>query len=243
MTEPSKRRATLVLVHGAWSGSWTWWKLTPVLDELGIPYVAVDLPSCSAPDASVDVHDDADHVRAMANGIDGPVVLVGNSYGGVVITEGGVGAPNVKRLVYLAAHMPDANESLIELMSGNATDEFRSAVTILEDGRMRLDPDVVARAAVQQAPDTDREVMRTRLAPAMSMGTDFSMSLPRAAWREVPSTYVICADDRSLIPDAQRAWAKERATDFVELPFDHCPQVSHPREIGELLAGIARSAG
>jgi pimeloyl-ACP methyl ester carboxylesterase len=235
--------ATLVLVHGAWSGSWSWWKLTPILDELGVPYVAVDLPSCSAPDTSVDIHDDAAHVRATAAGLDRPVVLVGNSYGGVVITEGGLDVPNATRLVYLAAHMPDAGESLITVMSGTATDEFGSAVSVLPDGRMRLDPDVVVRAAVQQAPDTDRDVMRARLAPAMSMGTDLAMTFARVAWRELPSTYVVCADDRSLDPDAQREWAKQRATDHVELPFDHCPQVSHPREVAELLAGIACSAG
>jgi pimeloyl-ACP methyl ester carboxylesterase len=233
--------ATLVLVHGAWSGSWSWWKLAPVLDELGIVHHEVDLPSCSAPDTSVDIHDDADHVRETARRIVGPVVLVGNSYGGAVITEGGLEAPNVTRLVYLAGHMPDADESLIEVMSGNAMPDFEGGVEILPDGRMRLDPDVVVRAAVQQAPEADREVMRTRMSPAMSMGTDLAMALPRVAWRDIPSTYVVCADDRSLNPDAQRVWAKERATDVIELPFDHCPQVSHPREIGEILAEIARS--
>lgn len=237
MTDP----ATLVLVHGAWSGSWTWWKLAPVLDELRVPCIAVDLPSCSAPDTTVDIHDDAAHVRATAASINGPVVLVGNSYGGAVITAGGLDAPNVKRLVYLAAHMPDAGEALFALMSGSATPDFGGAVSVLPDGRMRLDPDVVARVAVQQAPDADRDVMRTRLAPAMSMGTDFAVAFGRVAWREVPSTYVVCTDDRSLAPDAQRIWAKERATDVIELPFDHCPQVSHPREIAELLAEVATS--
>ncbi len=232
--------ATVVLVHSAWSGSWTWWKLTPHLHKLGVPHHAVDLPSCSAPDTSVDVHDDATHVRESAKVIEGPVVLVGNSYGGAVITEGGLDAGNVRRLVYLAAHMPDVNEPLFEVMSGNATPAFSDAVSILPDGRMRLDPDVVVRAAVQQAPEADREVMRERLSPAMSMGTDFAMSFPRVAWREVPSTYVVCADDRSLEPAAQRTWAKQRATDHVELPFDHCPQVSHPDEIAALLAGLAR---
>jgi pimeloyl-ACP methyl ester carboxylesterase len=233
--------ATLVLVHGAWSGSWSWWKLTPFLDALAIPHVEVDLPSCSAPDTSVDVHDDAAHVLDVARRIDRPVVLVGNSYGGVVITEGGLDAPNVKHLVYLAAHMPDVGESLISVMSGYAMPDFEGGVEVLPDGRMRLDPDVVVRAAVQQAAVADREVMRTRLSPAMSMGTDFAMAFDRVAWREVPSTYVVCADDRSLDPEAQRAWAKERATEHVEVPFDHCPQVSHPQEIGDLLAEVVRS--
>jgi pimeloyl-ACP methyl ester carboxylesterase len=234
--------ATLVLVHGAWSGSWSWWKLVPCLDERGIPHVEVDLPTCSAPDTSVDIHDDAAHVRDAIGGVAGPVVLVGNSYGGAVITEAAVGRPDVKRLVYLAAHVPDIGEPLVALMSDNAMPDFEGGVRLLDDGRLRLDPDVVVRAAVQQADDPDREVMRSRLSPAMSWGTDFAIAFEHVAWREIPATYVVCADDRSLNPDTQRVWAKERATDVVELPFDHCPQVSHPDEIADLLALIARDA-
>lgn len=231
--------ATVVAVHGAWSGSWMWWKVEPLVREAGAPFVAVDLPTCSAADTSIGILDDVRHVTGVVDDVDGPVVLVGNSYGGAVLS--GVLHESVVRLVYLAAHMPDAGEPIIGVMSGNARPEYQDAVSILDDGRMRLDAEVVARCAVQQATDADREVFRARLGEAMSMGTDFAISFDRVSWREVPSTYVVCTDDRSLDPETQRTWAKERATDPIEWPFDHCPQVSHPTEVAELLIRLARS--
>lgn len=231
--------ASLVLVHGAWSGAWMWWKVAPLLQERGIVCQAVDLPTCIAEDTSVDFHDDARHVRSIVDSISGPVVLIGNSYGGVVITEAAVDADNVKRLVYLAAVMPDAGEPLLPLMSEMATPDFGGAVQILEDGRMHLDMDVELRCAFQQADPADLDVVRDRTSYAMSFGTDFEVALARAAWRDIPSTYVVCEQDLSIRPDVQRKWASARATDMVELPFDHCPQVSHPEEIADLLARIA----
>ena len=232
--------ATLVLVHGAWSGSWMWWKLAPFLDVRGVAHHEVDLPTCSASDTSVDVHDDVAHVREVVESLDGPVVLVGNSYGGAVIT--GVLSTNVARLVYLAAFMPAENEALFPLMSQSATPDFGSAVEMLSDGRMHLDSDVEIRCALQQATADDHDIVRTKTSHAMSFGTDFDVAFGRVAWRDTPSTYVVCLDDRSIRPELQVSWAKERATDTVEVPFDHCPQVSHPAEIGDLLAAIARDA-
>ena len=233
--------ATIVAVHGAWSGSWTWWKVEPLVRDAGVPFVAVDLPTCSAADTSVGIDDDVRHVTGVVEDVGGPVVLVGNSYGGTVIS--GVLHPAVVRLVYLAAHMPDADEAIIGLMSGNAMPDYQGAVSILDDGRMRLDAETVARCALQQASDEDRDIFRTRLSDAMSMGTDFAISFDSVAWRDAPSTYVVCSDDRSLDPQTQRTWAKERATDAIEWPFDHCPQVSHPDDVAALLARAARDAG
>lgn len=226
--------ATVVLVHGAWSGSWMWWKLTPFLDERGVRWTAVDLPTCSAPDTSVDVNDDVRHVRAVVDGIGGPVVLLGNSYGGAVIT--GVRHDNVALLVYLAAFMPLEKEPLFTVMSQSATPDFGGAVEILPDGRAHLDMDVEIRCAFQQATPDDHDVVREKTSHAMSFGTDFNVAFDSVSWRDVPSTYVACLDDRSIQPELQQTWAKERATDMVEVPFDHCPQVSHPAEIAELLS-------
>jgi pimeloyl-ACP methyl ester carboxylesterase len=219
-----------------------WWKVVPLLEERGVTCQAVDLPTCRAEDTSVDLHDDARHVRSVLDPISGPVVLVGNSYGGVVITEAAVDSANVKRLVYLAAAMPAENEALLPLMSEMSTPDFGGAVQILEDGRMHLDMDVELRCAFQQADPDDHDVVRNRTSYAMSFGTDFEVALARAAWRDIPSTYIVCEQDLSIRPDVQRKWARERATDVVELPFDHCPQVSHPEQIADLLARIAREA-
>jgi pimeloyl-ACP methyl ester carboxylesterase len=219
-----------------------WWKVEPLLADRGVRTVAVDLPACSAPDTTLDFHTDAAHLREIVDGVEGPVVLVGNSYGGVAITEAGVDAPNVARLVYLAAVMPAENEPLLALMQEMSTPDFGGAIELLPDGRVHLDMAVEIRCAFQQASPADHDVVRAKTHHAMSFGTDFNASLPRVAWRDVPSTYVVCEQDLSIKPDFQRAWATERATEFVEVPFDHCPQVSHPAEIADLLARVAAGA-
>jgi hypothetical protein len=72
----------------------------------------------------------------------------------------------------------------------------------------------------------------------MAMGQGGSPSILEVGWRTIPSTYVVCGEDNCIRPEAQRKWASERATDWIEVPFDHCPQVSHPAEIADLLARI-----
>ena len=94
--------------------------------------------------------------------------------------------------------------------------------------------------AFAQASPEDKDVWRRKGTP-ISFGSDVSVSLPKALWERVPSTYVVCADDRSILPDAQRRWATERATEVIEWPSDHCPQLSHPDLVAELLEKLARA--
>ncbi len=134
---------TVVFVHGAWHGAWCW---APVLDELravGVPAVAVDLPGHGAdPRPLADVAGDTAHVLEVLDGIDGPVVLVGHSYGGVVITGAGV-HPNVRHLVYLAALVLDHGETAMAAATAEA-----EAALLDHTGR----PDLVV--------DLVREVLR-----------------------------------------------------------------------------------
>src|SRR6478672_323225 len=102
---------TLVLVHGANAGSWCWDLIGPELDARGVRWVAVDRPTVAdGVDPATDCHADAGHVRRVVDGIPGPVILCGNSYGGVVITEASAGHDRVRHLVYLAAFMPDESD-------------------------------------------------------------------------------------------------------------------------------------
>ncbi len=73
------------------------------------------------------------------------------------------------------------------------------------------------------------------------MSLDPNVSLSKVAWEHVPSTYIVCTEDKSIFPEMQREWAKERATDVIEVPFDHVPGVSHPEEMADILARIASS--
>jgi pimeloyl-ACP methyl ester carboxylesterase len=228
--------ATVVLVHGAFCGDWIFKNLTAALQDRGIDVVTTNLPSCSATDTSINLHDDVAYVREVVEKVDGPIVLVGSSYGGAVIS--GVDHPNVKRLVFVAAAIPDAGEAAMLGLAKASTKEFSAGVSYGSDGLARMDPEGGVRTAFQQASAADQDDWR-RYGSAMSFGTDFEISNPIASWRTIPSTYVVCGEDRSIDPAAQRRWAAERATEMVEFPFDHCPGVSHAPEIADLLAQLA----
>jgi pimeloyl-ACP methyl ester carboxylesterase len=228
-----------MLVHGAGGGAWCWEPLLEELDARSVAHVEVDLPTMDeGGEPTADFHTDAAHVRAVLDGIEGPVVLCGNSYGGVVITEASAGNPRVARLVYLAAFMPDADEEVLATLMTNATPEFIAGMTLTADGRGGMDPEVAKKVVFQQAsPESaDWAVSRMR---TMSMGAGGSPVLHGVGWRDIPSTYIVCSEDRSIEPAAQRRWATERATEAVEVPFDHCPQVSHPAQVADILAALA----
>src|SRR5439155_1577630 len=172
---------------------------------------AVDLPSCSAPGPTVDVHDDARLVRAALDDIGAPIVLVANSYGGAVISEAALGHPRVKRLVYIAALMPQPDERFFDILSGLQSG-LTDAVQLLEDGRLAFDADLDLDASFQQSSAAERDFIRPHLGRPMSMGADPDVSLHAVAWKTIPSTYVVCGEDQALPPDTQREWAEQRAT-------------------------------
>jgi pimeloyl-ACP methyl ester carboxylesterase len=230
--------AAVVLVHGGAAGSWTWHLVVDGLRERGIVTHAVDLPSCSAPGPTIDIHDDAKHVRALLDEIDAPVVLVGNSYGGAVMGEAASDHPNVKRLVYIAALIPKAGEPLFDILSALHSG-LTDSVELLADGRIVFDPDVDLDASFQHASAKEREFIRPHLGRPMSMGTDMKVAPTAAAWESIPATYVVCADDLALPAEAQRSWAGRRAKETIEWPTDHSPQHSRPDLVIELLARLA----
>ncbi len=229
--------ATILLVHGAWCGDWVFWKLTPCLDARGVPWAATDLPSCKAADSSIGPADDVAYVGGLIDAIDGPVVVVGKSYGGAVISGATAGRSNISHLVYVAAFMPKAGEPFLRTTAPTRLPEFAAGISGLEDGRVELDAEVGARCAFADADEVDRDVWRRERRP-MSLGRDGSFAFDRVGWETIPSTYVVCTEDRCIDPAAQRDWAR-RATNTIERPYDHSPGVSRPDEIAALLAEIA----
>ena len=232
---------TVVLVPGAGAGAWAWEAVQSTLDARGVGHLAVDLPTVGEDaDPAADVHTDATFVRGVLDGMTGPVVLCGNSYGGAVITEASAGHPRVARLVYVAAFMPDHDDELASFMTENSAPEFLGAVTVRHDGLVELDRAMVAARAFPQSPPDMAARAAGRTQP-MALGISTPPTVTGVGWHDIPSTYVVCGADLLIDPDAQRAWAETRATDRVEFPFDHCPQLSHPVEIAEVLAQAAAS--
>jgi pimeloyl-ACP methyl ester carboxylesterase len=233
--------ATIVLVPGAWSGAWIWEPVSRELEKRGLAHRAVDLVSVGDDAAGRDVRDDAARVRAVVDEIGEPVVLVGNSYGGAVISGASAGHPSVQRLVYLAAMMPKAGEPLLEHLAGATAPEFDSGISANDAGLLLMDEAVELRTAFQQASPEMLDFVRSHLGAAMSFGVDpTAAALPDVGWTTIPSTYVVCTEDHSILPEAQRRWSKERATEVVEWPSDHCPHISHPDLVADLLEKLVQ---
>jgi pimeloyl-ACP methyl ester carboxylesterase len=225
--------ATVVLVHGAWHGSWCWTAVCAGLDAEGIANVAIDNPSVTKPGS--DLSADGDHLRLALDAIEGPIVLVGHSYGGAVITDAGT-HPSVARLVYLTAFALDAGESAAsnELSGG---EDVKLGEAMLFDGEMvSFDPERAVEFFFHDCPPHVAAAAVARLRP-MSFAALTGVTR-HVGWREKPSTYIVCSDDRALPVALQRSSAA-RVDDILELPTSHSPFLSRPDELARMLAALA----
>jgi pimeloyl-ACP methyl ester carboxylesterase len=228
----SSERATIVLVHGAWHGAWCWDRVMPLLEERGLSVRTVDLPSVDpAGDDRPDLTDDAAAVSAVLDAVDGPILLCGHSYGGMVITRAAAGRSDITRLVYLCAAMPDSGES------GAAVFE-RAGITapwlVVDDGLMSVDPE---QASSVFYADCDPETQQTAVARLRRMSIAPHVEpVPVAAWRSIPSTYVVCTKDVAIPTEAQRRAFAPQADEVLELDASHSPFLSQPAAVAELLA-------
>jgi pimeloyl-ACP methyl ester carboxylesterase len=193
--------------------------------------VAIDLPSNHVPGG--DFADDVAAVRAALDGMEGPVVLCGHSYGGAVISEAGT-HPKVGHLVYLASMALDAGETM---MSNAASDdpEASSAPPAALGAAMRVEGDALvldpAGAAAAFYGDCDEKpVDRLVPHPLAAFGTPVTSP----AWADRPSTFVLCTRDEAIRPEVQRFFAR-RCTTTVELEASHSPMLSMPDRVAEIL--------
>ncbi|MFN8027870.1 MAG: alpha/beta fold hydrolase [Acidimicrobiia bacterium] len=240
--------ASVVLVHGAFHGGWCWTKVVDGLTAEGIEVVAVDLPGHGVGDTREigGLHRDAAHVRETLHETPGPIVLVGHSYGGAVITEAGAGRPDVAHLVYLAAVVPDDGEGI----GGASVDldpETLAEMHITEsfvpsdDGSsVRVADDAVRAIFYHDCADDDVAFAAARLTPQST--ESFADIVQGAAWRDIPATYILCTDDRTVPPAVQAANAARTGT-VVEIDASHSPFFSKPDEVVAILASIARANG
>lgn len=231
--------ATVVLVHGAWHGAWCWDGVVDRLAAAGVPTVALDLPGHGDdPRPLTDLHGHGDAVRGALDAADGPVLLVGHSYGGAAVTDAGT-HPAVRHLVYVSAFCLDAGETVMdnELEGGSGSD-LEAAMQIADDGTATVDPELAILPFYADCEPEAAAAAVARLGPERLAGFE---QRPRAvAWRERPSTFALCTEDRALTPALQRSLAA-RCDDVVEWPTSHSPFLSRPGLVTQLLVGLARS--
>jgi pimeloyl-ACP methyl ester carboxylesterase len=227
-------RPTIVLVHGAFADAGSWAPVTRALLDQGHQ---VQVPSNHLRTLS----GDAESVRRVVEGIDGPVVLAGHSYGGAVITVAGA-AENVVGLVYLAAYAPDEGESPADLDARYPATDLRDHIVTLPNPA----PGFEERIDLSVDPDAFLPVFAAGLDPrtaevlAVSQrafaDTAYTEAAPTAAWHSTPSWGIIATADHTVQPDVQR-YGYERAgfKQIVELDAPHLVMQTHPADVVRLI--------
>lgn len=226
---------TVVLVHGAWHGPWAWDKVVPLLAEQGLEARTVDLPS-SGPDVDElgGLADDVATITAILDGIPGPKVLVGHSYGGLPITEAAAGRDDVVHLVYVCAFLLDVGVSLLDAAGGEPMSWWR----VSADGRS-ITPDGPESVFYDDCDPQETAAAVARLTPqSMSSCTT---PLRVTAWATIPSTYVVADRDPALPVAVQEMMAAGKAGQLRHIDSAHSPFFSRPRELVTIIADVARA--
>ncbi|MDF2492765.1 MAG: hypothetical protein K0Q58_1343 [Microbacterium sp.] len=227
-------RPTLLLVHGAWHGAWCWEPLADILRARAWDVRTVDLPTVHAPDkAELGMQADADVVSAAIADIGGPVVVVAHSYGGVPTTQG-ADAPNVRHIVFVAAFVLDAGESLLDAVGGVEPDWWHIDGPLATAGDERQPPQQLfygdlEPAAAQAATD----------ALTSQAARSFRDPVGTVAWRGRPTTFVVTEQDAIYPVVGQEALAARAGSHVERLRTSHSPFLSQPDALADIVERAA----
>lgn len=222
----------IVLVHGAFADGTSWSKVIPILEARGFHVVAVQNPLTS-------LSDDANATRRIIDMQDGPVILVGHSWGGAVITEAG-DDPKVVGLVYIAAWMPDIGTS------ANQTSQPFDATPVLKQIKVdaqhfaSLSEEGVINDFAQGLPMSERRLVLA--VQGQTYGPMFDEKLTHAAWKSKPSWHVISMNDRTLSPAMEEDAAKRSGGVAVKLPTCHVAMLQEPQKVADVITEAAKGA-
>ena len=221
----------IVLVHGAFADGSSWSKVIPILQAKGYHVTAVQNPLTSLAD------DVAATNRALAQQ-DGPTILVGHSWAGVVITEAGMD-PKVAGLVYVAAFAPDAGEAVGELGKAYPPPPALASPIVDKDGFMSLPPEAFLKFA-SDLPASDAQVAAATQGPINASA--FSAKVSAAAWKTKPSWYIVSKLDQAIAPDEERFFAKRMNATTTELNTSHVAMLSQPKAVAQVIVDAATKA-
>jgi pimeloyl-ACP methyl ester carboxylesterase len=225
----SKAAATIVLVHGAWADGSSWNKVIPLLQAKGLPVVAVQLPLTS-------LDDDLAVTQRMISTIDGPIVLVGHSWGGMSVTQAG-GDPKVAALVYLSAFAPEIGESGSSLIGAHPAPPALSTFATDSAGFTYQTVEGMVSNVAPDLPEADARVLAAtqgRLA-----GVAFGQTATAAAWKTKPSWFIVTIGDRVVSAELQRAEAERMAAKVTVLNASHMSLLSQPDKVAAVIEEAA----
>lgn len=230
MAKSANTLPTAVLVHGAWSDGSSWNKVTRELQARGFRVVSAQIPLTS-------LSDDIAAVRRYLARESEPVVLVGHSYGGAVITGAGADNPKVKALVYIAAIVPDTGETVGDIFQRAAPHPKAPQLQPDKDGLLWVDADTFRSAIAPNAAAEEAALLAVNQKPiaAACLGE----ALGAAAWHDKPSWFLIPEDDRMVSSETQRFTAERMDANVIIAPVDHWPLASAANKVSDLIAKAA----
>ncbi|NWA33450.1 MULTISPECIES: alpha/beta fold hydrolase [unclassified Pseudomonas] len=226
---PAPSDTTVVLVHGAFADGSSWNKVIPLLQAKGLKVVAVQNPLTSL----------ADDVAAAQRVIDaqsGRVVLVGHSWAGSVITQGGT-SDKVKALVYVAAFAPSEGQSSAESEKGYPTPPGIETISADASGYLYLPAASVAKNFAQDLPADQANLIAVTQGPIL--GKAFDDKITVAAWKTKPNYYIVAAKDRMIDPGLEQAYAKKINATTTVVQTSHVPMLSQPQKVADVIIAAA----
>ena len=222
----------IVLVHGAFADGSSWAKVITILQAKGYNVTAVQNPLTSFAD------DVAATNRALALQ-DGPAILVGHSWAGVVITEAGMD-PKVAGLVYVAAFGPDEGEAVGELGKAYPPPPALAAPIVDKEGFLSLSTDAVVKYFASDLPAAEARVVAATQGPIN--GSAFGAKVSKVAWKTKPSWYIVSKLDSAIAPDEERFFAKRMKATTTELNTSHVAMLSQPKAVAAVIMDAAAKA-
>jgi pimeloyl-ACP methyl ester carboxylesterase len=230
-TNATSANTTIILVHGGWADGSSWGKVITILKNAGHRVIAVQLP----------LHNSADDIATVKRAVelaDGPVLLVGHSYGGFVITNAGSNNPNVTGLVYVAAFAPDEGEALGTFVT---PDKLPPGIIIADSaGLTYLNPDMFHDAFAQDVNTTEADIMAIAQKPFNQ--SIFGEPSGPPAWKQLKTWYQVSDSDHMIPPDTQRMFAQRMNATTITIDASHSSYVSHPDEIAQLILNATQGS-
>lgn len=220
----------IVFVHGAFADGSSWAKVIPLLEAKGYHVTAVQNPLTSLADDVAATK----HVLAQQTG---PVLLVGHSWDGMVISDAG-NDPNVVGLVYVAAAAPDANQSLGELTKNAPTAGLKQIKA--DAGFLSMTPQGINSDFAQDLPPTERQVIAATQQPVAAAA--FGDKVATVAWQTKPSWYVVATEDHMISPALEQEMAKKIKATTLTFKSSHVPMLSQPEKVAAFIAEAARKS-
>ena len=222
----------IMLVHGAWADGSCWSKVILLLQAKGYNVTAAQIPLTS-------LSDDIAVTRRLLSSSTEPTVLVGHSYGGAVITGAATAIPQVKALVYITAFGLDEGESLESLSKQGPPSPGSAAIEPDDQGFLWINREKFHKSFAGGATDDEAAVMAAIQKPLAFAAFGGRESTP--AWKTIPSWYLTCTEDQMIPPPAQEFLAKRMNATVRSVASSHCPFMSHPQDVADIIALAAGS--